>query len=288
MRTFTVFILLLLFSSVSNGQSKVDLDRARKMVAEKKYFSALQIVSPCLSVKNSGEISNLDDCLYFGEEIAIKAVADMSVKYNASMAEIQKLEKPYDHDNYVNKKDELENQLVKPLLDLGVSPFHSEIGGDWIYQHEFFTTLNSQLPNSKYREEVEYVLFSSSPSAVTSQWELWVSGLEQYIKRHPTGKFSLRAKLDLARLYDDLWYIANPAYVEGAKKDLMAMQNVNVDQNSVLANEYRKKALTLYREIISDKNKSSLSPQNINEVNKRLIDLPKGISHNTMMLDRGD
>ena len=288
MRTYAALILLLVFHAIANGQSKVDIDSARKMVVEKKYFSALQIVSPCLNVKNSAEISNLDECLYLGEKIAEKAVSDMSAKYSQSLYDITQLYQGKSPVKYHNKLNEIENQLVKPILDLGISPFYSTIGGDWIYQHEFFKTLNSQLPNPKYQDEVEYVLFSSSPSAVTSQWKLWVSGLEQYIKRHPTGIFSLRAKLDLARLYDDLWFLADPGHVEKYKTYLMDNQGIYIDQNPTLANEHRKKALKLYHEIISTKENSSLSPLYITNARKRLIDLPKGIVNKRMILESGD
>ncbi len=284
MRFFVTFLMLFL-SSVAYGQNKVDLNNVSKMVSQRQHIKALESVAPCLRANSVKEISNLEECLYIGEEVAIKAISDLSKKYRSLLDDMAQSTKIYDQSFYI-KREEMTDKLIQPYLDLGIITRYNEIDGSWMYYHEFFKALNQKFPNSKYQEEVEYLLIESKASV--NNWEQSMSKLEAYIKRHPMGQYSLLAKFDLARIYDDLWYIADPARIDKYKKYLIEMNNLQIDQNTIQANEYRNKALKLYQEIISAKDKSSLSPQSINIANKRLADIPKGIVNGSMILQSGD
>ncbi len=72
MRFFVTFLMLFL-SSVAYGQNKVDLNNVSKMVSQRQHIKALESVAPCLRANSVKEISNLEECLYIGEEVAIKA-----------------------------------------------------------------------------------------------------------------------------------------------------------------------------------------------------------------------
>lgn len=263
MRTFTIIFLILLLSSVTNGQSKVDIDKANKMVAEKDYLSALQILSPCLIAKSAKEIANLEKCLYIGEEIAIKAVSVLSIKYRKSLKDMASSYSVYDQSYYIKQK-EMTDRLLSPYLEAGISPNYSEITDSCIYEHEFFEALNNIFPNSKYQDEVEYILIDQKASV--NNWEQWISELEDYVKRHPTGKYSLRAKLDLARNYSDLWNLVHPDHD-------WSFLVVEFPKDAKLANAYKQKALSYYSAILNAQNKSLLTEQEISAIKKQVADL---------------
>jgi hypothetical protein len=263
MHFLAIIFLTLFVSSVSYGQDKVDLSNVGKMVTEKQYVKALKAVSPCLTTKSVKEISNLEECLYFGEEVAIKAFSDLSIKYRKLTDDMAKSTKIYDQNFYI-KKTEKTDELFKPYIELGLSASYNEIVDSCTYQHEFFKALNDKFPNSKYQEEVEYVLMDEKASV--NDWEQWISDLEQYIKRHPTGKYSIRAKLVLASNYSDLWNLILPDHD-------WSFLVVEFPKDAKLANSYKQKALTTYGAILNSPDKSLLQEQEINDIKKRISDL---------------
>jgi hypothetical protein len=263
MHFFAVIFLTLFVSSVGYGQDKVDISNVKKMVTEKQYFKALKAVSPCLLAKSVKEISNLEECLYFGEEVAIKAFSDLSIKYRKLTDDIAKSTKIYDQNFYI-KKTAMTDDLFKPYTELGLSASYNEIVDSCIYHHEFFKALNAKFPDSKYQEEEEYVLLDEKASV--NDWEQWISDLEQYIKRHPTGKYSLRAKLVLANNYSDLWNLIHPDHD-------WSFLVVEFPKDAELANSYKQKALSTYSAILNAPDKSLLQEQQINYIKRRISDL---------------
>jgi hypothetical protein len=279
MRFFVITLLVLFLSPVciAYGQNKVDIDNVNNMVQQQQYFAALKLVSPCLSANSVKEISNLEECLYKGEKIAIEAVSELSSKYWKMSDDLEKSTTNGNQSFYI-KREELLKALRQSYLDLGISTRYNEIVNEFIYSHEFFKSLHEKFPNSKYQEEVEYILIDSEASV--NDWQQWISKLETYIKRYPTGRYSLKARVNLARNYGDLWNLMLPEHD-------WSFLVVEFPKDAKLANIYRQKALAVYNAILSLPDKSSLSEQELTNIKKEISDLKMNRASSGMSILRG-
>jgi len=264
-KKFTALTISVMLFSPIISLAEIKLDEAKKLVNQKKYFDALKLVSPCLKAVSTKNIPNLEDCLYEGEKIAELAVEELSQQLFKLLKNL-KMENYPDYLSYYAAYDAIRKKLEGPYVNMGIHLFYCGSGAEYWYKSEFFKRLKEIFPKSKYRAEYEYVLIDKS--AHVNNWEDWISELENYIKNFPTGKYSLRAKLDLAYNYDDLWNIIHPNHD-------WSFLGVTFPKDSKLADEYKHKALKLYQEILKTRDKSGMEEYEINEVKKRISDLPK-------------
>jgi len=251
----TAFVFLLLLPAIAFAD--VDVDKANALLKEGKSFEALKIVSPCLDADATDKLSNLEDCLYYGEKIAEIAVYNLDTQYQ-NIA-----------DN--NKENELAN-LFKPYKDLGIEPKWEKPLRDVriYYDHDFFKRLSTLYPESKYKGEVEYLFIRLD--AHYTKWEQWNRKLEKLVRDYPNDSFIVKAKFDLALNYDNLWAFTHPKY------DLSFFDEPErFPKNNKKSEEYKQKALKLYKEILNTQDRRSLDKWEIRDVEKRVADIPKGI-----------
>lgn len=221
-----------LFSSI-NVYAEVRLEEAKILYYEQdKYLEALQLVSPCLKVDSPKDVPDLEECLYFGNSVSEKAMEELNVKQKI-------IQRNFNID--MKERSILINDLLAPYKKMGITPVYAEPHNEYRYQYEFFKRLKELFPKSKYRAEYEYILLNNGD--VVCDWEEWLEALNEYIKEFPNSKYTLRAKLDLAYNYDDLWNLIHPDH------DWSNLV-VTFPKDEEMANDYKQKALQLYKEIL--------------------------------------
>lgn len=236
MKLLTVFIfptVLILSSSVQGAESEPDLVMARELFAQKMHLKAVKIVAPCLKAKTHNHFSSLEDCLFLGEKITVVAIKPFGEQY----------EKETNFGRSGLKFTEWSG--AAPYIKMGLNIKLGHYGGV-IYDHEFLHKLKILFPISKYRQDYEYQLITRGANSIKSVKQ-WISELEKYSQEFPEGRYFLHATADLAHIYDNLWDILKPGSKVGYYK-LFSSGNRTTDTK--LSEDYRKKALSLYEEIL--------------------------------------
>jgi hypothetical protein len=251
-----------IFKSV-NSSKQIDLDRAMQLTESGNYFEALTIVSPCLKSGSADEFSNLEDCLYYGEKIAILAVNKLSTTY---LNALERHEAPQDFRSWVG---------LLPYKKLGINPEWDHYN-DATYKNEFFIKLSKVFPISKYKEEYTYKLIVTGENSIenVSRWE---NDLKAYLKVFPDGQYASRVKLDLANIYDNLWDILLPENKNEYRTDFTSRDD---RADGIAAEKYRQEALRLYNEFLSGKHTEGISDYQINNAKQRVTELEHKIKGN--------
>jgi hypothetical protein len=262
MRIISMIFMMAFLSSVSFAQTKVDIDKANKMVTDKKYLEALQILAPCLNSKTVKEISNLEECLYYGESVAQKAIVNLNQEYNNYKAKTTPSSNGRDEDF----KTWLPVGYTRVGLDLTVDQW-AEI----VYQNEYIRSLQKMFPQSKYKAEIDYKIIDLN--ANVDEWKQWESSLLIYLKKYPEGPYSVRAKYDLARMYYDLWGLVNPDTKEFL---VVSFRSGDPAKDREDSERYRQEAIRLFTEILKVSDKSILTKGDQESIQKILPSLKKG------------
>lgn len=277
MKLNPLLIVLILFLFPSSGFAQVDLEEANKFLEHGKYLDALKIVAPCLDPKLNDKRLNLEYCLYIGENIAEKAISELTLKRNKVLDAFDNTRYP----NYregVSARREMINELEAQYLELGIAPFYNGSMDTYFYRNEFFKLHNELFPNSDNRAEVKYKLIDKS--ANVNIWKEWNRSLESFVREFPNSKYTINAKLDLAHNYDDLWNLTHPDHD-------WSFLVIDFPKDKNMADEYKQKALNLYKEILEDTNSKFLNSYDINDTQKRIIDLNKGVQRKGIGILRG-
>ncbi|KAF0221026.1 MAG: hypothetical protein FD174_739 [Geobacteraceae bacterium] len=263
MKIYSLSLAIIFFLSFKVLAADIDINKARNLVSNKKYFDALKIVAPCLKSSSIKSIVNLEECLYLGESIAEDAIRDLNKGF----------QKAFDKGASFPSWEGL-----LPYNALGLKLGYDTPGANIVYENDFFKQLQAVLPNSKYREEVEYTLLDRNASV--NNWEKWNSELEHYIKKNPSGTFTLRAKLALAYNYHDLWNLMHPGHD-------WSFLVVTFQKDAKLANTYKVKALKLYKGILLTSDKSSLKDYELADIKERIDSLEKNKASGCVHILRG-
>lgn len=222
---------------------EIDINRAKVLLSKAQYKEALTILSPCLSENLNIPNQILEDCLYLGENAATKMEEAMWHKGIG------------------------DGERDKIFKSFGIKPEYNHHNGP-IYNHDFFHSLNATFPASKYKDEVTYILIQNN------FWQAWENQLIGYLKEFPKGHYAIKAKLDLAHLYDNLWDVLS---VEESfyREDF---STGNFEEDLKLAEDYRARAINLYETILKDVTASSpgISEYELKETQKRVGNLRKG------------
>lgn len=233
MRTFLIFLAMfagLTQSPISLGaKGDPDLVSAKQLFRGKEYLSALRILAPCLKAELPNRYSNLEDCLFLGEEVMEGATRGMGMEYEQQPPSVQ-------FENWSG---------AVPYRELGLDIHFGHYGGV-IYNHEFFRKLKQLFPKSKYREIYEYSLIQRGENEIADV-NRWLKELETYRRNFPSGRYYLQATAEMAHGYDNLWDILRP---ESQTDYYEWFSSGNRKQDAEQAEAYREKALALYKEII--------------------------------------
>jgi len=224
---------LVFFSSAHGAGNDPDLVMARELFTQKKYRGALEIVAPCLKAKTPNVYSNLEDCLFLGEEITEAAVRPIAEQYEKET-------------NFGRSGVQFTDwQGAVPYIRKGLNIRLGHYGGV-IYAHEFLKHLRALFPASKYRHEYSYRLISRGENNIESVNQ-WIKELDEYCREFPTGRYFIHATVDLAHAYDNLWDILKPESKVGYYE---AFSSGDRAHDSEQSEAYRKKALVLYETIL--------------------------------------
>jgi hypothetical protein len=165
MTNFTAIAFLFILFLSGNVYAEINLEEAKELVNQKKYFDALKLVSPCLVAESTKDIPNLEDCLYEGEKIAEEAVKELKIKRSEALKSL-KMENFPNYLDFYNEQEAIVKKLIAPYEKLGIHPIYFEPGAEYLYKDEFFERLKRMFPNSKHRPEYEYVLIDKSASVM--------------------------------------------------------------------------------------------------------------------------
>jgi len=217
----------------------------------------VEIVAPCLNAQRPDDFSNLEECLFAGDEITETAVRPLADQY----------ERETDFGRSGVKFSDWPK--ATPYRKLGLNIRLGYYGGTE-YDHEFLRKLRELFPESKYRDVFAYRLL---PRGYTGIVEVtpWIEGLEAYRQEFPNGRYFIHATNDLAHAYDNLWDILKPGSDVGYYEEF---SSGNRARDTELAEEYRQKALTLYEAILTRETDSDPQTQRIlQSVRKRYPEL---------------
>jgi hypothetical protein len=153
-------------------------------------------------------------------------------------------EKKYD-EKYWDKYYSIMDSVLMDYFTLGIELGFEKRSDQFIYQHEFLAKLIYLFPNSTHREEYDYIKIDDY--ANFENWENWIIDLEEYISKYRMSHFGLKARYDLARLYDDLWILLYPDSLDhGWYKIIIGKKK---EKDKISADKYRQKAIKFYKEI---------------------------------------
>lgn len=237
-----VFILFFLNATIAFAVI-IDLKKSQLLLKEEKYEEVLTILSPCLLSSKILPHTDLEECLYIGEFAAKKLEDNM---WSAGM-----------------KDDERD----KKFKYFGLKPIYNHHNGP-IYNHDYFHQLKKLFPNSKYKDEFSYALIEQGN--YPGGWKTWETGLMEYLKEFPNGRYFTQAKLDLAHISDSLWAVL--CCDELYREDFTTGY---IKRDIEMAEAYRLKAIKLYDEVIKEANSNpdAISSYDLEETKSRVIDL---------------
>ena len=238
----------------------VDLKKADLLFKNGQYLESLKIVTLCLKAKSDKEMSDLEKCLYLGENITNKA--------------IEHLNKKIDDNRFKNNRPNISSSdLDAPYKQIGLKLTEEYGTSRVIYDCDFFKRLKELFPHSKYKSEYEYVLIRSK--MIHGPWKESEKALKEYLIEFPDGKYSIDAKYWLAMIYKSLWSIINPE-LNSQRTDVKYFRTGDNKADIEQAEKYRKMSINLFEEIISSKNNPS-DPYIIEWVKQCLPYIKKGI-----------
>ncbi len=212
---FTVFM----YSSILFAD--VEIEKGRTLFTKGDIWGALEIFSACLHGKIALEERQLVECLYLGEKAADQVILSINRKgcRKEDLAKFRKLG--------------LKVQMQK-YFDVYCE-----------YDSEFFRTLRKKFPFSPYRAEVEFMHRGGCNVYVPQGWKDCEKAELKYIEEFSGADYVIRAKLELAHLYDNLW-----EHLTDLQGPVELVGTGNAEQDKTLAEESRYKALILYHDIL--------------------------------------
>lgn len=244
----SIIIISIFLNSLVGAETSVDLKQAEDLAQKGKTLESMQIYSTCLKANSKKDFPDLEECLHKGEFYIVQLIEKL-VKQNSGDDDPKLLE-PY----------------KKIGLDLEWGHY-----GEIKYNHDFFIKLKALYPQSKYREEVRYALIKHNISG-TKGWQEHEKSLKEFLAEFPNGKFTSNAKFRLAVVYDNLWDLIRPSDDEYHK----AFSTGNEKKDIKSSNEYQKKSLKLYNEVLESTNSPRLSEEDKSYAKQRSVDLKAG------------
>lgn len=232
--------------------SEIDINKAKELLNKAQYKEALTILSPCLNENLNIPNQILEECLYLGENASAE-MEDAMWRDGVGDSERDKIFKSY-----------------------GIKPEYDHHNGP-IYNHAFFNRLKVTFPTSKYKDEYTYILIKNE------NWKIWEKQLISYLKEFPEGNYAIKAKLDLAHLYDNLWDVLSE---DNLYREYFSSGNLEEDLKR--AEDYRSKAINLYEAVLKDATASTpgISEYELNETKTRVRNLRAGMHWNrTWIID---
>lgn len=214
-------------------QVRIDIETALALANKEEYVAALGMLAPCLKTTSPLKYSNLEDCLFHGDEITEEAVPPLAYRY----------EKETDYGRTGVRFQDWAG--VVPYLQMGLDLRIGHYGGT-IYQQEFLRHLKDLFPRSKYRDVYEYKLLKRGENDMAPV-QTWIDALKSYRLEYPNGRYFISATSDLANAYDDLWEILRPNS-QGEYYEYFSVGDRETDTQR--SERYRALALELYEELI--------------------------------------
>jgi hypothetical protein len=210
----------------------IDLERALALSDQRDYLAALRIVRPCVREEAIPLYPNLEDCLYEGGRILEKAAGSIP-----------------DQDIDPSATDEF-RRLAALLPEINLEGYKYFLD----YENIFHQALAARFPGSPRMAEVRYGLINAD-IAGDQGWQTWEQDLLDYLRDFPATPQAIRARLMLARIYDNIWQImlenleSEPGEQEGY---LAYMMSGDYERDSSVAESYRQHALSRYDEVLRD------------------------------------
>lgn len=221
-RVFTGFwgcLVVFIYSSMLFAD--VEIEKGRTLFTKGDIWGALKIFSACLRDEITIGQHQHVACLYLGEKAAEQVILSM------------------------NRRGCREEDLAK-FRKLGLKAEMQKYFDVYCeYDYAFFKMLRKKFPFSPYWAEVEFMFRGGCNAYVPQGWKDCEKAELKYIEEFSSVDYVVRAKLELARLYDNLWeHLTDPqGPVELVGTD-------NAEQNKILVEESRYKAIILYRDIL--------------------------------------
>lgn len=209
----------------------LNISQASSLADNKKFEAALNILAPCLKITSTNDKNNLEDCLFYGEEIAEKALRSLELDYKNKA----KLHQAY-------------GTFENWLSTMGIKIDYEKYAGA-VYQHNYIIKLIQLFPHSKYRDVYDYKTLERGTNDIKSV-QKWIDSLLDYRSKYPTGRYIFNATVDLANAYDDLWEILTPdPEFDGYSPYYSYFSSGNKDKDKLNAEIYRNNALKLYKHL---------------------------------------
>ena len=152
-------------------QVRIDIETALALANKEEYVAALGMLAPCLKTTSPLKYSNLEDCLFHGDEITEEAVPPLAYRY----------EKETDYGRTGVRFQDWAG--VVPYLQMGLDLRIGHYGGT-IYQQEFLRHLKDLFPRSKYRDVYEYKLLKRGENDMAPV-QTWIDALKSYRLEYP-------------------------------------------------------------------------------------------------------
>lgn len=199
----------------------VEIEKGRMLLTKGDVWKALEIFSACLRDGTTINQHQHVECLYLGEKAAEKVM------------------------NTMNRGGCRQEDLAR-FRSLGLRTEIQKYYDTYCdYGHEFFWTLRKKFPLSPYRAEVEFTFRGSCDVYVPQGWKDCEKAELKYAEEFSGVDYVVRAKLELAYLYDNLW-----EHLTDLQGPVELVGTGNTEQDKILAEESRYKALILYHDIL--------------------------------------
>jgi hypothetical protein len=235
-----------------------DIVAGKKLLERGDAWGALTVFAPCLK-HPLADADKQVDCLYFGDKASRAVIASMS-RHGCRDADIARFNR------------------------LGFKTRRLHVTEDYCAEDPIFLlTLQRGYPHSRYRDEVEFLLRGGCDVYKASGgWRDCERHDFEYIEAFSSSEYVALAKLELARMYAELWEVFNE------DRSVFAHEGGTGDttKDARLAAEYRYRALLLYRELLHSQNRL-LAPQ-IRSIAIRYAKLSAGIDSHWRAYVQGD